>query len=133
MTTAEGWREAGEAVAMQRGRCHWTREELAKRAHVDESTIRDLEKGVKRERGVNTLAAIADALGWEPDQIQRIAAGEPPPWRTKAERDEAIERQLEELAGLVDEVTTLRAVVDQLVALGDRVVRRLDRIDPPGA
>lgn len=109
-----GWGRAGEAVEARRGVKRWTQQQAAEAAHVDVSTWQEIEAGRGHASRWNTLAAVADALGWQPDQIQRIAAGEDPPWRAEGDRMAAIE----------DAVTELRDLFGLLTA-------RLDRLDPP--
>lgn len=125
----EGWRRAGEAVETRRGVKRWSQKEAADRAHVDVSTWQEIEAGRGHASRFNTLAAVADALDWQPDQIQRIAAGEPTPWRAEAERATALEAQV---VSLGDSLTTLLAGLNDLAAQVERLSQRVDRLDSPG-
>ena len=58
----------GERIKRFRLRRRMSQEELARRAQVSKKTITDIEKG-KREPQLNTLRAIAEALGIDPMEI----------------------------------------------------------------
>jgi transcriptional regulator with XRE-family HTH domain len=69
-----GYRRAGQAVAVRRGRLGMTQPELADAARVDVKTVSNLERGA-RWPIARTRASIAAALGWETDALNTIAAG----------------------------------------------------------
>ncbi|MFP5371887.1 MAG: helix-turn-helix domain-containing protein [Actinomycetes bacterium] len=114
----EGLERAGQAVAERRGQLHLTQGELAERAGINVSTLREIEQGIVPKRGRHraTLAQLSDALEWEPDQIRLIAEGAPPPWRGNAERLSAVEGAVTELR---DVFGLLSARLDALEAPPD--------------
>lgn len=125
MTT--DWEAAGRAVEQQRGHLGptkgWrTREDAAAASLIDAKTWQKVEKGRGATCRESNLSAIAGTLGWDPDQIQRIAAGEPPPWRAAAERATALEAQV---AALAEQITTLQAHVSRADARHDAEVQRV--------
>ena len=104
----EDLERAGQAVAERRGQLHLTQHELAERAGIDVTTLREIERGVVPKRGRHraTLARLSDALEWEPDQIRLIAEGAPSPWRGNAEHLSAVMDAVTELRSLVGLLTT---------------------------
>lgn len=130
----EGLRRAGRAVAEARGSMkpkRLTQKELAARAGIDVSTLREIERGVvpKRGRHLATMSALSDALGWEPDRLRRIAAGEETPWQAEGDRTAELTAQVE---ALTEQVTTLLADLNRLAAQVDRLSRRVHRLDSQG-
>ena len=61
-----------EALREQRARTGWTRSELAPRAKVSHSAIRDLEQGAATVPSANTLAKLADALGCKMEMLFKL-------------------------------------------------------------
>lgn len=73
----EGRRAVGRAVFVRRGQLGLTQAQAAELAGVDAKTIHHVETG-KRPPQAKTLAAIAQALGLDAEELlQRIADSEP--------------------------------------------------------
>lgn len=91
-----------ERVRARRHELGLTQSALATDAGATDRLIRSIELGEERNRHPGTLRAIAAALGWTPDSIDRILAGEEPKAvkllaPDQEERLLALERQLAEL------------------------------------
>lgn len=110
------WGAAGNAIEARRGQLHLSQKEAAELARIDVTTWQEIEAGRGEGSRRATFAAMADALGWDPDQIQRIAAGEPPPWRVAAEREAALHATVSALSA---EITVLRERLAALEAAPD--------------
>lgn len=77
MTTDAVRRAAGRAVAERLVELGLTQDELGHRAGVSTSTIRTLIRGRPHRFRPAKLTALSRALGWPPDGIRRLLAGEP--------------------------------------------------------
>lgn len=98
-----------ERVRTRRHELGLTQSALASEAGATDRLIRSIELGEQRNRHPGTLRAIAAALGWTPDSIDRILAGEEPAAKRlltpdQEERLLALERQLAELRAEIKEV-----------------------------
>ncbi|MGL4552028.1 MAG: NB-ARC domain-containing protein [Gemmataceae bacterium] len=67
-------REAIKALRLERG---WSQWKLAEKAEVDESTIKNVERGRTRTTHPDTLASIARALEVDPGRIRLATTSEP--------------------------------------------------------
>jgi transcriptional regulator with XRE-family HTH domain len=72
------WVEVGEAVRARREHLGLSQVELAQAAHVSETTVRVLETHRRTSYRRGNLRAIARALDWPDDAIDRLRAGRPP-------------------------------------------------------
>lgn len=72
------WQVAGDQVRARRVELGLTQQEAAARADVGSSTWLLLERGRQQSFRSLTLAAVARALRWTPDSIDRILRGEDP-------------------------------------------------------
>jgi transcriptional regulator with XRE-family HTH domain len=61
--------QLGRRIAVRRTWRDWTQQELANRAHLTQATVARIEKGQKPGVHVQTLLAIADALGVSPNYL----------------------------------------------------------------
>lgn len=76
--TDEAWRRLAGAVRARRDELGFTQAELAVESGVSEPTIRVIETARRGSYQRATLRAIAQALGWTPDSLDRILRGEEP-------------------------------------------------------
>ena len=104
------WHDVGDAVRARRETLGLTQVELAQAANVSDSTIRVLETARRTSYRRGNLRAIARALGWPDDAIDRIRAGRPPdeelgePVRLSTEdRIARLEAELRDLRALLAE------------------------------
>lgn len=104
--TDQRWAAVGDAVRDRRTELDLTQLELAQAANVSESTIRVLETARRTSYKRGNLRAIARALRWPDDAIDRIRAGRPP------------DEELAEPARLTTEsrIAALEAVIAELRA-----------------
>lgn len=56
----------------------WGQADLVRASGVSDTTIRDIQQGLKVTYRPSTLAKIATALGWTEDSLDRIWRGEEP-------------------------------------------------------
>lgn len=102
------WARVGDAVRARRESQGMTQLELARAADVSDSTIRVLETARRTSYRAANLRAIARALGWPDDALDRIRAGRPADERLVPTDSRAIEARLDELEG---ELAELRAAL----------------------
>ena len=86
-----------------------TQLELASKADVSLATVQELSRGLARRRYGRTLAAVSSALGWPPDQIERVAAGESAPDNTQRNMADEVRELREELARINRRLDQLEA------------------------
>lgn len=72
------WGHVGEVVRARREALGLTQVELAQAANVSDTTVRVLETARRTSYRRGNLRAIARALRWPDDAIDRIRAGRPP-------------------------------------------------------
>lgn len=100
------WDAVARAVDERLASLDMTQTELAVRAGVAPETVRELRHNLRpRRRNPRTLAAISEALGWPPDHLGSVLAGQPAGGRAPA-------------GPVAGELADLRAAVAQL---SDRV------------
>lgn len=75
--TQDEWARVGAAVRKRREDLGLTQTELAATAHVSDTTVRVLERARRTSYRAGNLRAIARALQWPDDAIDRIRAGRP--------------------------------------------------------
>ncbi len=114
------WERVGESVKARRLELGLTIEEALARAHpkISRSVWSNLERGVQESYQPISLAAVARALHWSADSIEKILAGEQPvepvddaPQMVETEigrRLRDMERQIAELRNIVEERLPLR-------------------------
>ena len=81
VANSEDLRRAGHAVASRRGELRMTQQDLADKAGIDLKTVYNLESGTRWPIAKNR-AAIAAALGWEPDALSALVSGDSPTQRS---------------------------------------------------
>lgn len=103
---ADFWPAVGEAVRARREELGLTQVELAQAANVSDTTVRVLETARRTNYRRGNLRAIARALRWPDDALDRIRAGRPP----DEELAEPVKLSTEErIARLEAELARLRA------------------------
>lgn len=122
MHDTERWQDVADAINDRMLHLALTQRALSERSGVSLSTLRELQHGVEnRRRSARTLAALSDALGWQPDHLQRVAEGE-----TRQPADTA-HRSLRDHETL----TEPQQIQQNLTELSDRVDRLARRyLDP---
>lgn len=104
--TPDEWARVGAAVRTRREDLGMTQTELAGAARVSDTTVRVLETARRTSYRAGNLRAIARALEWPDDAIDRIRAGLDPNEPLVAGDDRSL---ADRLAALEAEVARLRA------------------------
>jgi hypothetical protein len=88
----------------------WRQRELAERSHVSAAVVREIQlHTVERRRSPRTLGALSLVFGWAPEHLDAVRRGcaqqtpgsQAAPDRAIWSRPDSMERQLDELAGLL--------------------------------
>ncbi len=74
-TDEEGWRRLGKRVRSERSRRWPVLKDFAAQCGLGTRVISALELGERTNFSPATIAAVEDALGWEPGSADRIRAG----------------------------------------------------------
>jgi hypothetical protein len=105
------WDDVAAAIQARLAETRATQMEVASRAQVSLTTVRELQHNLNpRRRRPQTLAAISEALGWPANYLATVLAGRPP----EPHADEAGDPVLRALTALQQEVRGLRTRVDQI-------------------
>lgn len=110
------WSAVAEAIEMRMKRSGESQKQVADRAGVSVSTLRELQRGRSDRQWTSvTLGNVSEGLGWPRGHLYSIARGEIPPdagWEEKPQGDD-------------DQVVTeLRAIREHLA----RIDQHLDRL-----
>lgn len=107
----ENWEAVGRAISARLTELRVTQLDVAARANVSLTTLRELQRHTNsRRRRPQTLSAISEALGWAPGHLAAVLHGEDirPPAEEIADPVMAaltsIERELEDLRARVDQI-----------------------------
>lgn len=74
----EDWAGVAWVINERMKELGWSQRELARRSHVAQAIIREIQHHVvERRRSPRTLRAISSALGWGPDHLMSILQGGP--------------------------------------------------------
>jgi transcriptional regulator with XRE-family HTH domain len=120
---SEDWAAVAKAIDERVNELGWQQRELAKRSHVSQGIVRELQHHVvERRRSARTLEALSLALGWHPEHLSALVAGRRPPelgeptsdtGDTMWSRMDALEDRLGEITDRLGEIQTdLATVVD---------------------
>jgi transcriptional regulator with XRE-family HTH domain len=126
--TDDGWARLGEAIRDRRRALGMSQLELAQAAGISEAMLRVIERARRTNVRPVTLGAVARALGWTRDSVDRVLAGGDPVLDEDRDRSVAeLKRQVAELQARLDEVERdLRARLDEV----ERDLRaRLDEVE----
>jgi transcriptional regulator with XRE-family HTH domain len=117
--SAEDWDAVAVAIQNRLAETRSTQMEVASRARVSLTTLRELQHNVNaRRRRPQTLTAVSEALGWPPGYLALVLRGEP----AEPHADEAADPVLRSLTGLEEEIAALRervARIEQQLAAAD--------------
>jgi hypothetical protein len=109
---SEDWAAVAKAINGRVNELGWLQRELAKRSHVSQAVIREIQHHViERRRSPRTLESLSVALGWHPQHLDAVLHGRKPP-----EPDEPV----------TDQGDTLWSRLDSLERRMDNITDRLD-------
>jgi hypothetical protein len=109
----EDWAAVARAISDRLEELRATQMEVAARARISLTTLRELQHNVSpRRRRPQTLAVVSEALGWPSDYLAHVLHGEEGDARPHADEEHdpvltsltAIERELVDLRGRVDQI-----------------------------
>jgi hypothetical protein len=108
---AEDWDAVARAISDRLAETRATQMEVASRARVSLTTLRELQHNLNpRRRRPQTLTAVAEALGWPSGYLAQVLHGQP----AQPHPDESGDPVLKSLRDLEDEIADLRARVVQI-------------------
>lgn len=109
--SGEGWDSVAEAIRSRMAETRMTQLDVASRARLSLTTIRELQHNLNpRRRRPQTLAAVSEALGWPSDYLDQVLRGD----RPEPHDDEVRDPVLHALDGLGREIRELRDRVEQI-------------------
>lgn len=115
----EDWDAVARAVQDRLDEMRATQMEIATRAGISLTTLRELQHNTNpRRRRPQTIAAVSEALGWPSGYLAQVLHGEP----AQPHTDEVQDPVLRSLKSLETEIELLRsriARVEQQLAAGD--------------
>lgn len=74
----DGWRRLGQEIAKARDRKRWSTQQLADVMEMSVTTVENLEAGKRSNYRPTTIRRLEDALGWDPDSVAGVLAGDAP-------------------------------------------------------
>ena len=105
------WNSVAIAIQNRLSETRATQMEVASRAKVSLTTLRELQHNLNpRRRRPQTLAAVSEALGWPAGYLARVLHGE----TAEPDESEARDPVLAALSDLESEIRGLRARVDAI-------------------
>jgi transcriptional regulator with XRE-family HTH domain len=109
--SGEDWDAVAEAIRDRLAETRMTQMDVASRARLSLTTIRELQHNLNpRRRRPQTLSAVSDALGWPSDYLDRVLRGDSP----EPHDDEVTDPILQALDSLGREIRELRDRVEQI-------------------
>ena len=109
---SQDWAAVAKAINDRVNELGWLQRELAKRSHVSQAIVREIQHHVvERRRSPRTLESLSVALGWHPQHLDAVLRGRQPP-----EPDEPV----------ADSGDTLWSRLDALEARMSEITERLD-------
>lgn len=107
----DDWDAVARAIQNRLDETRSTQMEIASRARVSLTTLRELQHNLNpRRRRPQTLSAVSEALGWPAGYLAQVLHGE----AAEPHADESADSVLTSLSGLEQEIRALRARVDQI-------------------
>ena len=107
----EDWDSVAEAIRDRLAETRMTQMDVASRARLSLTTIRELQHNLNpRRRRPQTLSAVSDALGWPSDYLDQVLRGD----RPEPHDDEVSDPILQALDSLGREIRELRDRVEQI-------------------
>lgn len=111
---SEDWAAVAKAINERVNELGWLQRELAKRSHVSQAIVREIQHHVvERRRSPRTLESLSIALGWHPQHLDAVLHGRQPP-------------EPDELLG--DSAEMLWSRLDALEQRMSEIVERLDEL-----
>ena len=108
---SDDWGAVAEAIQNRLAEARMTQLDVAARARLSLTTVRELQHNLNpRRRRPQTLAAVSQAMGWPADYLQQVLRGD----RPTPHEDEAEDPVLQALDGLAHEIQELRNRVEQI-------------------
>ncbi|HEU0087684.1 MAG TPA: XRE family transcriptional regulator [Pseudonocardiaceae bacterium] len=105
------WDAVANAISARLTETRMTQMDVASRAQVSLTTLRELQRNLNsRRRRPQTLAAVSEALGWPSDYLDRLLRGE----RPQPHPDETSDPVVQAIDGLIEEVRELRTRVERI-------------------
>jgi transcriptional regulator with XRE-family HTH domain len=109
--SGEDWDAVAEAIRDRLAETRMTQMDVASRARLSLTTIRELQHNLNpRRRRPQTLSAVSDALGWPSDYLDQVLRGD----RPEPHDDEVSDPILQALDSLGREIGELRDRVEQI-------------------
>jgi transcriptional regulator with XRE-family HTH domain len=109
--SGEDWDAVAGAIRSRMAETRMTQMDVASRARLSLTTIRELQHNLNpRRRRPQTLAAVSEALGWPPDYLDQVLRGD----RPEPHDDEVKDPVLHALDCLGREIQELRDRVEQI-------------------
>jgi transcriptional regulator with XRE-family HTH domain len=109
--SGEGWDCVAETIRNRMAETRMTQMDVAARARLSLTTIRELQHNLNpRRRRPQTLAAVSEALGWPTDYLDQVLRGD----RPEPHDDEVRDPVLQSLDSLGREIQELRDRVEQI-------------------
>jgi transcriptional regulator with XRE-family HTH domain len=109
--SGEDWDAVAEAIQTRLAQTRMTQLDVASRARLSLTTVRELQHNPNpRRRRPQTLAAVSQALGWPPDYLQQVLNSDQP----QPHEDEVKDPVLHALDGLARQIQELRERVEQI-------------------
>ncbi|WP_300010594.1 XRE family transcriptional regulator [Pseudonocardia sp.] len=107
----DDWDAVARAIQNRLDETRSTQMEIASRARVSLTTLRELQHNLNpRRRRPQTLSAVSAALGWPAGYLAQVLHGE----AAEPHANESTDPVLSSLSGLEQEIRALRARVDQI-------------------
>ena len=107
---SEYWAAVANAINERMNQLGWRQRELARRSHVSQAIVRELQQHtVERRRSARTLEALSIALGWHPQHLDAVLHGRRPPEPDEPVSDSAdsVWARLETIDARLSEITDL--------------------------
>jgi transcriptional regulator with XRE-family HTH domain len=118
--SGEDWDAVAEAIRNRLAETRMTQLDVASRARLSLTTIRELQHNLNpRRRRPQTLAAVSEALGWPSDYLAQVLRGDRPEPHADEVRDpvlqglESLGREIRELRGRVEQIERQLAAEDE--------------------
>jgi transcriptional regulator with XRE-family HTH domain len=125
---SEDWAAVAKAINERVNELGWLQRELAKRSHVSQAIVREIQHNVvKRRRSPRTLESLSIALGWHPQHLDSVLRGRRPAGTDEPVTDggdtlwsrlDALEQQMGEITERLDDLKADLATVIKHVRPG---------------
>lgn len=105
---AEDWAAVAKAINARVNELGWLQRELAKRSHVSQAVVREIQHHViERRRSPRTLESLSVALGWHPQHLDAVLHSRKPPalGEPKIDRGDTVWSRLDSLERRMDAIT----------------------------